>query len=106
MTYGADGKVCVWDSYSTGDVHSPICTLISRSDYPIYALDIASTGEGGATSTTMANATNGTSAGSTGSGGKMYMAVAGGGADGMFIGVPVYIYHVWEKFGVCLTCAS
>ncbi|KAL7531572.1 hypothetical protein ACHAWF_003826 [Thalassiosira exigua] len=88
MTYGADGKVCVWDSYSVGDVRSTMCTLVSLHDYPIYVLDIASGGGAGAR------------------GKKTYMAVAGGGADGMYLGVPAYIYDIWEKYGVCLACPS
>ncbi|KAL9184269.1 hypothetical protein ACHAXT_002355 [Thalassiosira profunda] len=73
MSWGVDGKVCVWDSYSVGEVLSPLCTLVSRSDYPIYALDIANSGAGEDQ--------------------KVHIA-AGGGTDGGFLGVPVYLYDV------------
>lgn len=80
MTWGVDGKVCLWDSYSVGEVLSPICTLISHSDYPIYALDIISNG----TKNPEVHA---------GDEQKTHIAI-GGGADGGFLGVPAYLYDV------------
>lgn len=69
LTWGVDGKVCAWDSYSIGTVTSPLCTLISHlKNYPIYALDITE--------------------------GETHIAIAGGGDDGGFFGIPIYIYDV------------
>ena len=69
MTWGVDGKVCVWDSFSIGTVTSPICTLISHlKKYPIYALDITK--------------------------GETQIAIAGGGDDGGFFGMPAYVYDI------------
>jgi hypothetical protein len=69
MTWGVDGKVCVWDSCSIGTVTSPICALISHlNKYPIYALDITK--------------------------GETYIAIAGGSDDVGFFGMPVYIYDI------------
>jgi WD40 repeat protein len=69
LTWGIEGKVSVWDSFSVGEVMSPICTLISHADYPIFALDVTQ---------------NGT---------KQSIAV-GGGKEGGFLGVPAYIYDI------------
>jgi WD40 repeat protein len=67
LTWGVDGEVCVWDSYSIGTVTSPLCTLISHlKNYPIYALDVTD--------------------------GETHIAIAGGGDDGGFFGIPIYIY--------------
>ncbi|KAL7542476.1 hypothetical protein ACHAXR_011797 [Thalassiosira sp. AJA248-18] len=79
MTWGVDGRVCVWDSFSVGEVLSPLCTLISHSNYPIYALDITD------------NERN--SNGEANDVQKNHIAV-GGGADGGFLGVPAYLYDV------------
>jgi len=79
MTWGVDGKVCLWDSYSVGEVLSPLCTLISHSNYPIYALDITNEGS---------NSKSG-----AGEMQKLHIAV-GGGADGGFLGVPAYLYDI------------
>jgi WD40 repeat protein len=69
LTWGVDGKVCVWDSYSIGTVTTPMCTLISHlENYPIYALDITD--------------------------GETHIAIAGGGDDGGFFGIPIYIYDL------------
>ncbi len=80
LTWGVDGKVCLWDSYSTGKVHSPLCTLISQPNYPVYALDLS---------------VGGTSVKDSAEQGRhiLHMAIAGG-ADGGFCGVPVYLYDI------------
>ena len=79
MTWGVDGKVCVWDSFSVGEVLSPLCTLISHSDYPIYALDVTDKGEN--------------SKAQAGEMQKVHIAV-GGGSEGGFLGLPAYLYDV------------
>ena len=75
LTWGIDGKVCLWDSFSVGEVFVPLCTLISHLNYPIYALDI-----------TGAKAQAGDTP-------KVHIAL-GGGAEGGFLGVPAYLYDV------------
>ena len=79
MTWGVDGKVCLWDSFSVGDAFSPLCTLISRSNYPVFALDIA----GDTTNLERAQASD-----------NVRLAVAGGDGDGGFLGVPAYLYDI------------
>ena len=77
LTWGVDGRVCVWDSFSIGEVTSPLCTLLSRKDYPIYTLDIHEEGAAAAVQ----------------AGDRACIAV-GGGAEGGFLGVPAYLYGV------------
>ena len=79
LTWGVDGKVCVWDSYSVGEVTFPLCILTSYSSYPIYALDITNIK---ATSKNEPHKLQ-----------KSCIAV-GGGSDGGFLGVPAYIYDI------------
>ena len=67
LTWGIEGKVSLWDSYSIGEVMSPICTLVSKTDYPIFALDV------------------------TQNGARQSIAV-GGGREGGFLGVAAYLY--------------
>ena len=72
LTWGVDGKVCVWDSSSRGLVKSPVCTLISHPSYPVYALDCTKkkfTFDHGCIA-------------------------IGGGSDGGFLGVPLYLYDI------------
>jgi hypothetical protein len=68
-----DGKVCVWDCTSKGIVTSPICRLVSNSNYPVYALDYTHSKE------------------SLGSSSCLSIA---GGSEGGFVGVPLYIYDI------------
>ncbi len=82
LTWGVDGKVCVWDSYSVGGVTNPLCTLISHSNYPIYALDFV---EKASNAKEHADGMIRTV--------KSHIAI-GGGSDGGFLGVPAYLYDV------------
>ena len=86
LTWGVDGKVCVWDSYSVEDVHSPLFTMISHTNYPIYSLDVSENGSPNRTGTSEEQADGGAN-------NKLHIAL-GGGADGGFLGVPVYLYDV------------
>ena len=80
ISWGVDGRLCLWDSHSDSNIHAPLSTLVAKSDYPIYAVDIDthhSTGNGD--SKRIAR---------IGCGG-------GGGGDGVgFLGVPVYLFDV------------
>ncbi len=69
LSWGVDGKVCLWDSYCRGQVGEPLCVLVSKPDYPIYAVDVVE-GKLGQKST---------------------IGVAGG-TDGGFIGLPIFFY--------------
>ena len=74
LTWGVDGKVCVWDAASQGVVTSPICTLVSKPDFPVYALDYC---------------TNNKAPDSKGC-----LVIGGGSSDGGFLGVPLYLYDI------------
>jgi WD40 repeat protein len=65
VSWGVDGRLCLWDSHSHGQIHAPISTLISRQDYPIYAVDVSHS-----------------------------VLAVGGGRDAGFLGVPLYLYNV------------
>jgi len=71
VSWGVDGRLCLWDSHSHGQIHAPISTLISRQDYPIYAVDISSKDES-----------------------ILSRLAVGGGNEVGFLGVPLYLYDV------------
>mmetsp|Transcript_475 Transcript_475/g.803 ORF Transcript_475/g.803 Transcript_475/m.803 type:complete len:832 (+) Transcript_475:128-2623(+) len=79
LSWGVDGKLCLWDSFSQGQIGAPICVLVSNESYPIYAVDVfeelASQEE-----LRDRNAK------------KSIIGVAGGN-EGGFIGVPVSLYN-------------
>ena len=74
VSWGVDGRLCLWDSLSHGQIHAPISTLVSRQDYPIYSVDISSPADKSAI--------------------LSRLAVGGGGADAGFMGMPLYLYDV------------
>ena len=82
MTWGVDGKVCLWDAFSMGEISDPLCTLVSNTNYPIYALDIT-------TEENVDSASQEPESDKT----KMHIAI-GGGTDGGFLGVPAYMYII------------
>ncbi len=65
-------KVRAWDSYSSVENETLLCTLITHDNYPIYTLD-----------TTNKNAATN------------HIAL-GGGSDVGFFGVPAYVYDVFR----------
>jgi WD40 repeat protein len=65
VSCGVDGRLCLWDSHSHGQIHAPISTLISCEDYPIYAVDISHG-----------------------------VVAVGGGRDAGFLGMPLYLHNV------------
>lgn len=73
LSWGIDGKLCLWDSLSTGQIGAPICELVSKADYPIFAVDrhesITESKER-----------------------KSSICIAGGN-EGGFIGMPCYLYN-------------
>ena len=65
-----------------GDISNPLCTLVSHTNYPIYALDITA-------EENVDSASQGSGSGKT----KIHIAI-GGGTDGGFLGVPAYMYII------------
>lgn len=75
VSWGIDGRLCLWDSRCYGNISSPIASLVSKDDYPLYALDMINNSKenGGA------------------------VIAIGGGRDGGFLGVPIYLYDVTNR---------
>ena len=73
-----DGSLCLWDSYSQGQIGAPICVLVSNADYPIYAVGIYECDE--------------RSDGKSDCNPKSAIGIAGGN-EGGFIGLPVSLYN-------------
>lgn len=80
LSWGVDGKLCLWNGNAIGNVTSPLAVLISKSDYPIYAVDIHE------------NFTCDKKEDTENS--NVATVAAGGGVEGGFIGVPVYLYDI------------
>ena len=76
ISWGVDGRLCLWDSHSKGNIHAPISTLISKNDYPIYAVDISSS--------------------DTQDPEILSRIGVGGGTDGGFLGIPAFMYDVTQ----------
>lgn len=64
LSWGVDGRLCLWDACACGEVESPMSVLLDKPDYPIYAVHARTEG----------------------------IVVAGGGSEGGFVGIPVYLY--------------
>ena len=73
LSWGIDGKLCLWDSLSTGQIGAPICELVSKAEYPIFAVDRHE-------SSTVSKES------------KSSICIAGGN-EGGFIGMPCYLYN-------------
>jgi hypothetical protein len=80
LSWGVDGKLCLWDSLSQGQIGAPICVLVSNESYPIYAVDVFEE------LASQEKVRDGTTAK------KSTIGVAGGN-EGGFIGVPVSLYN-------------
>ena len=67
LSWGVDGRICMWYSQAQGNIYDPVAVLRNDSGYPIYAVDTSPAEQS---------------------------VVVGGGSDGGFIGVPVHFYEV------------
>lgn len=77
LSWGVDGKLCLWDSYSQGQIGAPICVLVSNDTYPIYAVGVYECDQ--------------SKDHKSGGAPKSAIGIAGG-AEGGIIGVPVSLY--------------
>jgi WD40 repeat protein len=80
LSWGVDGRLCLWDSHSESNIHAPISTLVAKSDYPLYAVDVDMhhSDDGDGNSQRIAR---------VGCGG-------GGFGDAGILGVPTYLFDV------------
>jgi WD40 repeat protein len=83
ISWGSDGKLCLWDSQAEGEIYAPISILLNQPDYPIYSVSIdrreAHDLDIQQSATIDKHCT---------------VALTGGGTQGGFIGIPVYLYDV------------
>jgi WD40 repeat protein len=103
LSWGVDGRLCLWDSKSEGNVTAPLSTLVSDPQYSLYTVDVAyeaivdnskigvvaeSHREGKEDMNSKNEIVpNGKRIATIGCGG-------GGQGDADFLGVPVYLYDV------------
>lgn len=68
VSWGVDGKLCMWYSNSRGNIYDPVAVLKDDTDYPIYALDISQS--------------------------ERNVVVGGGSGESGFIGTPIHLYNI------------
>ena len=79
LSWGVDGRLCLWDSFSEGLIGAPMHILVANEDYPIYCVD--------ATRWKKQTDIN-----------KFIAHIAvGGGRESGFLGNPLYIYDIHHK---------
>lgn len=85
LSWGVDGRLCLWDAKASGDVlHGPLAILREDESYPLYAVQVSApiiTDDDDSNSRTK----------------RSFIAVAGGGNEGGFLGIPVYVYDILEE---------
>ena len=113
ISYGSDGRICLWDSNSTGEIHEPIAILWDNNrnaltaptveGYPIFAVSVTTRPD----QTRRNNDTNddihatGDTSGivpqnTTGNVSVSTIVIAGGGnSPGGILGVPIYLQDVF-----------
>ena len=74
-SWGVDGNLSLWDSYAPGNIYSPMAILRSDSEYPIYAVDLSD-----------------------------HCIAVGGGSDGGFVGIPLYLYDFPSEMTTTTMC--
>ena len=79
LSWGVDGRICLWDSYSEGLIGAPMSILVANEDYPVYAVDATNWKQEIEEGKCMA-----------------HIAV-GGGRESGFLGNPLYIYDIYQN---------
>ena len=79
ISWGIDGKLCMWYSKSHGNIHEPVAVLKDDKEYPIYAV--------GATASKLNKTAERPQQQKT-------VAVCGGSAESGFIGTPFHLYKI------------
>ena len=68
LSWGVDGRLCLWDGTVNAEVHQPLAVLVDKNEYPIYAVQSSET----------------------------KIVIGGGNGEQSFIGTPIYVYDVPE----------
>ena len=93
LTWGVDGKLCLWDSHSQDQIHKPLDTLISRPEYPLYAVDITKNDN----DDVVHSCSDEDNSNNNVKNNKLISRIAiAGGRDGGVLGVPFYIYDIFN----------
>jgi len=74
VSWGVDGRIVLWDGRARNEVYAPLSVLLYKADYPIYTVcwRRPSRKDG------------------------QVIAVGGGGTDGGFVGIPLYLYDCYR----------
>jgi len=67
LSWGVDGKLCMWYSKARGNIYDPVAILKDDASYPIFDVELSPCED---------------------------HAVVGGGSEGGFIGVPLHFYSI------------
>lgn len=68
LSWGVDGKICMWYSQAYGNIYDPIAVVRDDNKYPIYAVGTPPS--------------------------ERNLVVGGGPSDGGFIGIPLHFYDI------------
>jgi hypothetical protein len=82
ISWGSDGRLCLWDGQAAEEIDAPLSILLEDEDYPIYGVDVSAT------------TANSNIDGHHDAVKKLTLAIAGGGAIGGFLGVPVFLQDI------------
>ena len=72
LSWGSDGRLCLWDSKCEQEVDAPISVLWEADSYPVYAVSVTRSDDSK----------------------RSTIAIAGGGSVGGFLGIPVYLQDI------------
>jgi len=80
ISWGSDGRICLWDGQGHGEIHAPMAVLREDGDFAIFAVSFTKKSE--------------TDEDESSNSSTISIAIAGGGTDGGFLGIPVYLQDV------------
>jgi len=81
LSWGVDGRLCLWDSKSNGNVVAPISILLANPAYPLFTVDIFHFDPSNSEDNDSSK--------------KFQASIAcGGGQNGGFIGIPIQLHDI------------
>jgi len=102
LSWGVDGKLCVWDSQAEGEINAPITILTSDSSYPLFDVGVIEKCDFTNAKEVVSNLKNPDNTSKTSirsvcdereEGIELHLAV-GGGRESGFLGVPVHLFDL------------